>query len=64
MGKVYDGASKIEVCQRVKNGVCVASFGRELGISENTLYTWGILSVYELGRLSSTLGRNTCNLCQ
>ena len=41
MGKVYDTAYKAEVCNRaVKGGESVASLSRELGISENTLYTW------------------------
>jgi len=41
MSKVYDGAYKTEVCKRVvEGGECVASLGRELGISESTLYGW------------------------
>ena len=41
MGKVYDAAYKTEVCKRVVDGgEAVAAIGRELGISENTLYTW------------------------
>ena len=41
MGKVYDAAYKAEVCKRVEEkGETVASIGRELGINENTLYTW------------------------
>jgi transposase len=41
MGKVYDVAYKAEVCKRVtESGETVASVSRELGISENTLYTW------------------------
>lgn len=41
MGKVYDAANKTEVCKRViEDGETVSSIGRELGISENTLYTW------------------------
>ena len=39
--KVYDAAYKTEVCKRViERGESAASLGRELGISENTLYTW------------------------
>jgi len=41
MGKFYDAAYKTEVCKRVaEDGETVAAIGRELGISENTLYTW------------------------
>lgn len=41
MGKVYDAAYKTEVCKReVESGETVPSVSRELGISENTLYTW------------------------
>jgi transposase len=41
MGKVYDTAYKTEVCQRVVDGgEMVSSVSRELGISENTVYTW------------------------
>jgi len=41
MGKNYDAAYKAEVCKRaVEGGETVAALGRELGISDNTLYTW------------------------
>jgi transposase len=41
MGQVYDAAYKAEVCKRVVDGgESAAALGRELGISENTLYTW------------------------
>lgn len=41
MSKVYDKAFKMEVCRRIVDGKeSVAALGRELGISENTLYTW------------------------
>lgn len=37
MGKVYNQAYKTEICKRVVEGGTVA---REVGISENTIYTW------------------------
>ena len=41
MGKVYDAAYKAEVCKRaVDGGETVSALSRELGISDNTLYTW------------------------
>jgi len=41
MGKVYGVAYKEEVCQRVvEGGETVSAISRELGISDNTLYTW------------------------
>jgi len=41
MAKVYDAAYKTEVCRRVvEDGETVPSVCRELGISENTVYTW------------------------
>ena len=41
MSKVYDKAFKTEVCRRIIDGKeSVAALGWELGISENTLYTW------------------------
>ena len=41
MGKVYDTAYKAEVCKRIaENGETAASISRELGISENTVYSW------------------------
>lgn len=41
MGQVYDAAYKSEVCNRVvAGGESTAAIARELGISENTLYSW------------------------
>ena len=41
MGKIYDTAYKEEVCKRiVESGETVAAVSRELGITDNTLYTW------------------------
>jgi transposase len=41
MGRVYDAAYKVEVCKRVaESGESIASVGRDIGISEKTLYTW------------------------
>ena len=41
MSKKYDPAYKLEVCKTVESGAAtVAELSREIGISENTLYTW------------------------
>ena len=41
MGKVYDAAYKLEVCKRVvEGGETVPSVSLELGVNENTIYTW------------------------
>ncbi len=41
MEKVYDQAYKTEICKRVvKAGEIVPAVAREIGISENTVYTW------------------------
>ena len=41
MGKVYDQAYKTEICKRVvETGELVPAVAREIGISENTIYTW------------------------
>ena len=41
MGKVYDQEYKTEICKRVvEGGEVVTSVAREIGISENTIYTW------------------------
>jgi len=41
MGKVYDQAYKTEICKRVvEAGEIVPAVAREIGISENTIYTW------------------------
>lgn len=41
MGKVYDKAYKEEICKRVVvSGETVAALAREIGLNENTLYTW------------------------
>jgi len=41
MGKVYDQAYKTEICKRVvEAGEIVPTVAREIGISENTIYTW------------------------
>jgi len=55
MGKVYDAAYKTEVCKRVvEGGETVPAIGRELGISENTLYTW--VSRYRKNSISPFVG--------
>ncbi len=42
MKKEYDNGYKTEVCKRIaEGGESAAKVGRELGISENTIYTWG-----------------------
>jgi len=39
--KKFDPAYKLEVCKTVDSGhATVAEMSREIGISENTLYTW------------------------
>jgi len=41
MSKKYDPAYKLEVCKTIESGTAtVAELSREIGISENTLYTW------------------------
>ena len=41
MSKKYDPAYKLEVCNTIESGTAtVAEMSREIGISENTLYTW------------------------
>ena len=41
MSKKFDPAYKLEVCKTVDSGAAtVAEMSREIGISENTLYTW------------------------
>jgi len=40
MGKVYDQAYKTEICKKVvEAGEIVPAVGREIGVSENTIYT-------------------------
>jgi len=41
MKKEYDSTYKTEVCKRVvEGGESAARVARELGVSENTIYTW------------------------
>lgn len=41
MKKTYDAEYKTEICKRViETGASVASVAREVGVNENTLYTW------------------------
>lgn len=41
MAKNYDQAYKLEICKRaVEGNESVASIARELGLHENTVYTW------------------------
>jgi transposase len=41
MSKKYDPAYKLEVCKSIDSGhATVAEMSHEIGISENTLYTW------------------------
>ena len=41
MSKKYDPAYKLEICKTIESGTAtVAEMSREIGISENTLYTW------------------------
>ena len=55
MGKVYDSAYKMEVCQRVvEGGEAVSSVSQELGISENTVYTW--MSRYRKNNVTPFVG--------
>jgi transposase len=41
MGQIYNAEYKSEVCKRVVDGgESVAALSRQIGISDNTLYTW------------------------
>ena len=55
MGKVYDSAYKAEVCKRVvEGGETAAAVSREIGISDNTLYTW--LNRYRQNKITPFVG--------
>ena len=41
MSKRFDPAYKLEVCKSITSGhATVAEMAREIGVNENTLYTW------------------------
>lgn len=55
MGKVYDQAYKTEICKRVvEAGEIVPAVAREVGISENTIYTW--VSRYRENNIKAFVG--------
>ena len=55
MGRVYDQAYKMEICKRiVETGEQVTAVAREVGISENTIYTW--ISRYKENNIKPFVG--------